>query len=112
MAKPTMKEVADANPATAVQIATAIGQHIKSVIPQKIYVGPNILGLPTYTVMEKEFTGHIKSFISECPAIEKLFVPILEMATTENRIKTKGTLENHHFQTILAFKAAGKGEQE
>ncbi|MER1986579.1 MAG: hypothetical protein ABS948_11875 [Solibacillus sp.] len=112
MANPTMKEVATANPVTAAQVSTAIGQHMKSVIPQKIYVGPNILGLPTYTVMEKEFTGHIKGFISECPAIKKLFVPILDMAATENRIKKKGTLENHHFQTILAFKATGKGEQK
>ncbi|MGG2114010.1 hypothetical protein ABFY60_26875 [Lysinibacillus pakistanensis] len=72
-------------------------------ITQKIYVGPNILGLPTYTVIETDFTPHIESFIEKCPDIEKLFVPIAEMSVVESRTKVKGTLENRYFNAINEF---------
>lgn len=86
-----------------------VGQTIVNATPtstnitQKIYVGPNILGLPRYTVVEEDFTAHIKSFIKKCPEIEKLFVPIAEMTEVENRTKVKGTLENRYFNEILKF---------
>lgn len=79
-------------------------------ITQKIYVGPNILGLPKYTVVETTFTPHINSFIEKCPEIEKLFVPILEMAEVENRTKVKGTLENRYFNTIREFYSVPRKE--
>lgn len=72
-------------------------------ITQKIYVGPNILGLPTYTVIESDFTPHIESFIEKCPYIEKLFVPIAKMSVVESRTKVKGTLENRYFNAINEF---------
>lgn len=79
-------------------------------ITQKIYVGPNILGLPKYTVVETTFTPHINSFIEKCPEIEKLFVPILEMAEVESRTKVKGTLENRYFNTIREFYSVPRKE--
>lgn len=75
-------------------------------ITQKIYVGPNILGLPRYTVVETGFTAHINGFIEKCPEIEKLFVPIANMAEVENRTKVKGTLENRYFNAIREFHSA------
>lgn len=79
-------------------------------ITQKIYVGPNILGLPRYTVVEEDFTAHIKGFIKKCPEIEKLFVPIAEMTEVENRTKVKGTLENRYFNEILEFHSITREE--
>lgn len=79
-------------------------------ITQKIYVGPNVLGLPTYTVVETGFTPHIKSFIEKCPEIEKLFVSILEMAEVESRTKVKGTLENRYFNAIREFYSTPRKE--
>lgn len=78
-----------------------------SKIPQKIYVGPNLLGLPTYTVVETELTDHIKRFVEKCGEIEKLFVPISEMANIEKRIKEKGTLEHRYYQKIMQYKNHG-----
>lgn len=90
------------------QPKSAIIEDQEKVIPakditQKIYVGPNILGLPTYTVIETDFTPHIKSFIEKCPDIQKLFVPIAEMSVVESRTKVKGTLENRYFNAINEF---------
>ncbi|AVK84046.1 hypothetical protein C3943_10910 [Lysinibacillus sp. B2A1] len=90
------------------QSKTAIIEDQEKVVPakditQKIYVGPNILGLPTYTVIETDFTPHIKSFIEKCPDIQKLFVPIAEMSEVESRTKVKGTLENRYFNAIHEF---------
>lgn len=90
------------------QPKSAIIEDQEKVIPakditQKIYVGPNILGLPTYTVIETDFTPHIESFIEKCPDIEKLFVPIAEMSVVESRTKVKGTLENRYFNAINEF---------
>lgn len=110
MASSTIKDVVKASPATAEQIGNAIKSVVKkeSVITQKIYVGPNILGLPKYTVIETEFTAHIKGFIEKCPSIEKLFVPILDMAEIESRTKEKGTLEYRHYQNVATFEANRK----
>lgn len=110
MANTSIKDKATTSPAL-------VGEAIKAalpkavVIPQKIYVGPNLLGLPKYTVIESEFTPHIKTFIADCPAVEKLFVPIAEMANTEQRLQTKGTLEYRHYHNVLDFIANGKGDK-
>lgn len=77
----------------------------KEKVPQKIYVGPNMLGLPKYTVVESVKTPHIQNFIKECPEVEKLFVAIEKMPETESRIKQKGTLEHRHFNKVVEFKA-------
>lgn len=79
-------------------------------LTQKIYVGPNLLGLPKYTVIETEFTEHIKKVIKECPDIGKLFVPIPDMAETEKRLKEKGTREHRYNQNIAHYKLNGKDE--
>lgn len=68
---------------------------------QKIYVGPNIPGLPKYTVVEAIEVPHVQNIIKECAAVEKLFVPIIEMAETESRAMIKGTLENRFFKKII-----------
>lgn len=109
MASPSIKDAAKVTPE---QVTKVMKTEEKPVITQKIYVGPNLLGLPTYTVIENEFTEHIKNFIKDCTEVGKLFVPIAEMANTENRVKEKGTLEHRHYQKIMAFKnASRKGDQ-
>ena len=114
MANTKIKDAVKASPATAEQVEKVIENVVASepVVTQKIYVGPNLLGLPTYTVVESDFTEHINGFIEKCPEIEKLFVPIAEMANTEQRAKIKGTLEHRHYQKVMAFKIdGGKGER-
>lgn len=83
----------------------------KPVIKQKIYVGPNIVGLPTYTVIESGFTDHIKGFVEKCPEIGKLFVPIFDMANVEKRAKEKGTLEHRHYQKVVVFKNESRKDE-
>ena len=48
----------------------------KEKIIQKIYVGPNLLGLTKYTVVESTEVAHVQTLVKYCPEIEKLFVPI------------------------------------
>ena len=81
----------------------------KKELPQRIYVGPNLLELQKYTVMEDGFTPHVEELIKKCPSIKKLFVPIKSMALTEERAGTRGTLEHRHFNKIITY-ASGKGE--
>lgn len=96
---------------------TVVGEAIKAALPeinkivenkpeltQKIYVGPNLLELPTYTVVEDEFTTHLKELIEKCPSIEKFFVPIDQMAQVESRAKIKGTLEHRHYNKVIAYR--------
>ncbi len=80
-------------------------------VPQKIYVGPNLLGLPRYTVVESIEVPHIQTFIKDCPEIEKLFVAIDEMAETEQRMNQKGTLEHRYYNKVIDFIKTGKDEQ-
>jgi len=108
-AKATTEQVADAIESA---LPTAAEEKIaihKETVSQKIYVGPNLLGLPKYTVVESIKVPHIQSFIKECPEIEKLFVAIDEMAETEARITQKGTLEHRYHNKVAEFRA-GKGE--
>lgn len=94
---------------TAKVSAAATPVH-KEKVSQKIYVGPNLLGLTKYTVVESTKVAHVQTFVKDCPGIEKLFVPIEKMAETEARIGQKGTLENRHFNKVAEFKA-GKGDK-
>lgn len=80
-------------------------------VTQKIYVGPNLLGLSKYTVLEDKITPHIESFVKECPEIGKLIVPIEKMAETEARVKEKGTLEHRHYIKIEAAYSKRKGDE-
>ena len=76
---------------------------------KRIYIGPNLQQLITYTVVEDEFPEHIKSIIKACSSVEKLFVKIDELAALEKRTKTKGTLEYRNYIKVIEF-AQGKGE--
>lgn len=110
VANERIKENAKATPG---EVAKAVGSATpvhKEKVPQKIYVGPNLLGLPKYTVVESVKTPHIQSFIKDCAEIEKLFIPIEKMAETESRISQKGTLEYRDYNKALEFKV-GKGDK-
>ena len=90
-----------------------VGEAIKAVspkpevhnekIPQKIYVGPNIPGLPKYTVVESIEVPHVLNIIKECEAVGKLFVAIDKMAETEARAATKGTLEHRYLNKVAEY---------
>lgn len=108
MTNRTIKETAKADAKAVGETLVAIAESKKE-IKQKIYVGPSIPGLAQYTVIETDFTQHLKNIIGKCPDVKKLFVHIDAMAETEARINQKGTLEYRNFSKVLAFKN-GKGE--
>lgn len=121
MANLEIQKATKASPATVELVADAVKAVVeeaeenktpvhKEEVPQKIYVGPNLLGLTKYTVIESEITPHIQSFVKDCPEINKLIVPIEKMAITEARIREKGTLEHRHYNKVQEFKN-GKGDK-
>ncbi|MEK4713472.1 hypothetical protein [Sporosarcina sp. FSL K6-5500] len=79
---------------------------------QRIFIGPNMLQLTTYTVVESDFPKNIESLIEKCPAVEKLFVPIAELTTAEPRTKTKGTIEHRNYIKVLEFISAQRNGVE
>ncbi|MGR7908408.1 hypothetical protein ACU64V_03360 [Lysinibacillus capsici] len=108
-AKATTEQVADAIESALPTVAEEKNAIHKETVSQKIFMGPNLLGLPKYTLVESIKVPHIQSFIKDCPEIEKLFVAIDEMAETEIRVKQKGTLEHRYYNKVAEFRA-GKGE--
>jgi len=109
-AKATTEQVSDAiKSASPTTSEEKVAIHKEKVL-QKIFVGPNLLGLPKYTVVESIKVPHIQSFIKECPEIEKLFIAIDKMAEIEARITQKGTLEHRYYNKVAEFKF-GKGDQ-
>lgn len=96
-------EKAKRTPATAAAVKQAVEQ------PQKrIYVGPASARITKYTVLESDFPPHLKELVQECPDVEKLFVPILELQATEKRITTKGTLEHRAYNNVVEFLKGAK----
>ncbi len=75
----------------------------KEEVNQKIYVGPNIPGLPKYTVVESIEVPHVQNIIKECAALEKLFIAIDQMAEIEARLAKKGTLEYRNLQKVAEY---------
>jgi hypothetical protein len=71
---------------------------------QLIYCGPNIPGgvLQRYSVY-KGIPGYLNDLFNKCSAVEKLFVPVKELAKTEKAIKTKGTPENTFYYQVMKF---------
>lgn len=112
MANERIKENAKVTPeAVGEAIASSVKVPVhKEKVPQKIYVGPNILGLPKYTVVESIKVPHVQNFIKDCPEIEHLFVDVNKMAETEVRVKQKGTLEHRYYNVVAQF-TPGKGDK-
>lgn len=104
VANERIKEKAKATPGEVAKVVGSVAPVHKEKISQKVYVGPNLLGLPKYTVVESIKVPHIQSFIKDCAEIEKLFVPIDKMAETESRIIQKGTLEYRDYNKVAEFK--------
>ncbi|WP_425057620.1 hypothetical protein SCACP_21370 [Sporomusa carbonis] len=74
-----------------------------------IYCGPNIPGgiLQRYTVFKGGLPEHLGSLFEKCPAVKTLFVPVTDLARSEQAIATKGTPENINFNQVLEFTMKG-----
>lgn len=68
-----------------------------------IYIGPNLVQMTKYTVFTEGIPKHVESVMKKCPAVEKLLVPIKNLAYSEQRTRKKGTLEHKHYQEVLSF---------
>lgn len=70
-----------------------------------IYCGPNIPGgvIQRYTVFKGGIPGHFNDLFKKCPAVKKLFVPVIELARVEQAINTKGTPQNAFYQQVVQF---------
>lgn len=113
------KEIGAETTVTASMVAGALGvtdeektnpEGVVEMAKKRIYVGPNILGLIAYTVIEDDYPEHIKEFIKECAAIEKMFVPIDKLAEVERKKYKKGTIENRNYKKVESF-VQGEVEQ-
>lgn len=77
---------------------------------RRIYIGPNTAPLKQFTVVESEYPMHIKDLVNDCPAVDKLFVPIADLATAAVRTNKLGTLENRHYKDVQKFIKEGQVE--
>lgn len=90
-------------PVTAAAVKKAVEKTQK-----RIYVGPNSVKLTKYLVLESDYPTHIQELAQDCPAIDKLFVPISKIQETEQRIVQKGTLENRYYKEADEFLKGAK----
>lgn len=78
--------------------------------PQRlIYCGPNIPGgaLQKYTVFKGGIPGYLSGLFEKCPEIKSLFVPVTDLAVTEQAISTKGSRFNVLYGAVVNFTKKG-----
>lgn len=74
-----------------------------------IYCGPSIPGgsLPQFSVYKGGYPLHLDELLAKCPAVKALFVPVADLAKTQQAMNIKGTPENILYQEALAFTRKG-----
>lgn len=90
----------------AQNVATATPQASeKEGLKQQIYIGPNLPGLTSYTVIDGEgkYPVHIKKIVDACAAVGKLFVPVDELSVSSQKAQVKGTLEYRYVTKVNDF---------
>ncbi len=70
---------------------------------KRIYVGPGRPGLLTNAVYDGEYPIYVQEALEECPAIEKLMVPIHQYQSKKKAAKEKGTIEYKWAQEVFEY---------
>ena len=78
-------------------------EEVVSTKERLIYIGPNMLSLTAFTVLESGYPHHIEVLVKKCPDVGKLFVPISELAEAQSRTQRKGTIEHRRFTKVLEY---------
>ena len=76
---------------------------------QLIYVGPNVPGgvLQRYQVFRGGKPEHLKDLFEKCPALQGLFVPVIDLTVAEKALGIAGTVENTLYRETAKFFAKG-----
>ena len=76
---------------------------------QLIYVGPNVPGgvLQRYQVFRGGKPEHLKDLFEKCPALQGLFVPVIDLTVAEKALGIAGTVENTLYRETVKFFAKG-----
>ncbi len=74
-----------------------------------IYVGPSLGGgkLTRFTVYQGGKPKHMEQIFSECPEVEKLFVPVDKLAPTLDKIAITGTPFHTWFNRVVEYQQKG-----
>lgn len=69
-----------------------------------IYCGPSFSGeLQQFTVFKNGIPKHLNNKIKECQDIEKMFIPISELAKVKEKLSVEGSRENQIYKKILEY---------
>lgn len=75
----------------------------ETVVKPKIYIGPNMVQLTTYTVFSNGLPFHVEDLIKKCPSVGRLIVSIEDLAQAEGKSRTKGSKEYRHYRDVIKF---------
>ena len=81
-----------------------------------VYIGPQLPKgkLKTNKIMigtEEEIKAELKEVLSEYPLVEKMLVPIEQLAEKKDRAKTPGNIMNKYYSDIMATIAANEAKE-
>lgn len=69
-----------------------------------VYCGPSFSGeLQQFAVYKNGIPKHLNNRIKECPYIEKMFIPISNLAKTREKLNIEGSRENQMYKKILEY---------
>lgn len=108
--QPDFKTLQEA--AKAIGKATAEAASEPADALQKIYIGPNLPMLTTYTVIDGGYPAHVENAIKDCPSLKRMFVPIDELVESQQRVQKKGTIEHRRYTEVLEFSNLNRKQGE
>lgn len=105
----TTAEEVDAKEAKAAETANTSAERM-------VYIGPslpkaqlkcNTVMIGTPATIKKMYAGVFEKF----PLVEKMLVPVSELAEKKQKIKTLGNIYNKYYTDIVSMVAAGEKEE-
>ena len=87
--------------------------------PEKVtlvYIGPQLPKgkLKTNKIMigtEEEIKAELEEVLAEYPLVEKMIVPVAQLAEKKDRVKTPGNIMNKYYSDITALIAANEAKE-
>lgn len=81
-----------------------------------VYIGPQLPKgkLKTNKIMigtEEEIKAELEEVLAEYPLVEKMIVPVAQLAEKKDRIKTPGNIMNKYYSDITALIAANEAKE-
>lgn len=81
-----------------------------------VYIGPQLPKgkLKTNKIMigtEEEIKAELEEVLAEYPLVEKMIVPVAQLAEKKDRVKTPGNIMNKYYSDITALIAANEAKE-